>query len=203
MFHAKRLFDFSIFPVLVTARLCLRRLTAGDADSILELYGDPEVARFVCIEPPCDTRERALQEVDDLRRVFDERQGLVWGMTLRDAEKVIGTCCWYNWSQAHRQVVVGYDLQRAYWGRGLMTEALDAVMAWCFTHLDVHRIQADCTEGNRASERVLEKLGFTLEGVWRENCYEHGRFVNSKQYGVLRHEYPNRPFSDLALGQRK
>ncbi|MCA9904967.1 MAG: GNAT family N-acetyltransferase, partial [Anaerolineae bacterium] len=69
------------------------------------------------------------------------------------------------------------------------TEATHAVVRWCFDNLDLHRVQADCTAGNIASERVLEKVGFTYEGTWRESVFEHGRFVDIKQYGLLRREY--------------
>ncbi len=62
-------------------------------------------------------------------------------------------------------------------------------MRWCFENLDLHRIQADCDVENVASARVLEKVGFTLEGIWREREFERGRFVSLKQYGLLRREY--------------
>jgi [ribosomal protein S5]-alanine N-acetyltransferase len=53
----------------------------------------------------------------------------------------------------------------------------------------VHRIQADCTDGNVASERVMLKCGFTYEGTWRQACWDHGRFVDIKQFGLLRRDY--------------
>ena len=143
----------------------------------------------MCIRDSCNTLEQASLEIKALNRVFDDRRGCVWGITLTRNDEVIGTCSWYDWSQVNRRVTIGYDLQYAYWGKGIATEAVRVLLDWCFAHLNVHRVQADCTAGNKGSERVLEKTGFTLEGVWRESSFENGQFVDVKQYGLLEREY--------------
>lgn len=115
-----------------------------------------------------------------------------WAITVPDSptpDKLIGTCGFHVWEQVHRRCDIGYELNSAYWGRGYMTEIVHGLVRWCFENLDLHRVQADCTDGNMGSQRVLEKVGFTLEGIWRENCFEHGRFVSLRQYGLLRREY--------------
>jgi [ribosomal protein S5]-alanine N-acetyltransferase len=62
---------------------------------------------------------------------------------------------------------VGYVLGRAYWGRGLMTEALSAAVAWARTTPHLHRLWAVCDVDNPASARVMEKSGLVFEGVLR------------------------------------
>jgi [ribosomal protein S5]-alanine N-acetyltransferase len=182
-------FDFSSLPTLETDHFRLRRMTEADADDIAALYGDEQVMRYLIMEPPCDTRERGIEVINWMNSWFDEKTGLRWGITFRDDDRVIGTCGFHFWEKEHRRADIGYDLKPAYWGNGYMTEIARAVVAWCFDNLNLHRLQGDCTSGNIGSERVLEKAGFTLEGIWREFVFEHGRFVDIKQYGLLRREY--------------
>lgn len=182
-------YDFSYFPVLETERLRLRRLTYDDAEQLIAIFNDPDATKYLIMDPPCSTREEAISMLDWMQSWFDNKAALRWGITLRDADTVIGTCGFHNLERTHRRCDIGYDLIPAYWNRGYITEATHALVRWCFDNLDLHRIQADCTAGNIGSERVLEKVGFTFEGLWRENTFEHGQFVSLKQYGLLRREY--------------
>lgn len=181
-------FDFSSFPILTTERLQLRQLRHDDAAAMRDLFSAPEVLRFLNLDP-VDSPDKAIGMIDWLNQQFDNRQGVNWGITLLDDASLIGHCGNYGWDQSNRYVDIGYHIAPAFWGQGYATEAAQAIVAWCFDHLNVHRVQADCTDGNLGSERVLLKCGFEVEGVWRESCWEHGRFVDIKQFGLLRHEF--------------
>ena len=183
------IFDFSYFPILETERLRLRQMTHADAQALVDLYGNPAVMRYLILDPPCDNIPAAIGMVDWMNGHFEKHEAARWGITLKGDDRMIGTCGFHFWSHEHRRTDIGYDLQEAFWGRGYITEATHILVRWCFENLDLHRVQADCTAGNVGSERVLEKVGFTLEGLWRENTFEHGRFVSLKQYGLLRREY--------------
>ncbi len=180
------IFDFVTFPLLTTGRLHLRQLTHADADAIMAIFGSPDVLRFLN-NPPVDTREKAVGMIDWLGNNYRNQEGLDWAITLED--RVIGMCGAVAWDRDNRRVDIGYHILPSHWGHGYATEATLAILRWSFDHLDVHRIQADCTEGNIASDRVLLKCGFTVEGLWRESCWEHGRFVSIKQFGLLRREF--------------
>lgn len=182
------LFDFSTFPVLTTARLRLRQLTHADADGMVAIFGDPAVLRFLNHDPT-DTPEKAINMINWLAENYQRQEGIDWGITLHGSDSIIGMCGAYDWHRSDRHIDIGYHIVPAHWGHGYATEAARAIIGWCFESLDVHRIQADCTEGHIASERVMLKCGFTQEGIWRESCWEHGRFVNIKQFGLLRSEF--------------
>jgi len=182
------LFDFSAFPVLTTARLRLRQMTAGDAAAIMAIFGSAEGLRYLNNDPT-DTPEKAAGLIDWLNGEFERKEGVTWGITQTGDDTVIGTAGTYGWDQDNRRVDIGYHIQPAQWGKGYATEAAQAGIGWSFEQLQVHRIQADCTDGNAGSERVLLKCGFKVEGIWRESCWEHGRFVDIKQFGLLRREY--------------
>ena len=182
------MFDFSTFPILTTERLRLRQLTYADATPMRDLFSAPEVLRFLNL-PPTDTDDKAIGLIDWLKGQFDNRQGVDWAITLHGSDQLIGQCGAAGWDESNRHIDIGYHILPLEWGKGYATEAALAVIKWCYEHLDVHRVQADCTDGNLASERVLLKCGFKVEGVWRESCWEHGRFVDIKQFGLLRREF--------------
>jgi [ribosomal protein S5]-alanine N-acetyltransferase len=182
------IFDFSYFPVIVTERLRLRQLTRDDANALAAIFGSPDVLRFLN-NPPIDTREKALKMIGWLDDRYKAHEAVDWGITLHDSDELIGGSGFYLWDRESHHVDIGYHFLPTYWGRGYATEATRAMIAWCFDNLAVHRIQADCTDGNIASEKVLLKCGFKVEGIWRESCWEHGRFVDIKQFGLLRREY--------------
>ena len=161
-----------------------------DADAMIELFSSPEVLRYLNHDPT-DTHEKAIGMIDWLNGTFENHEAVQWAITLKDApdDRLIGTCGNYMWEKEDRKIDVGYHVVPSHWGKGYATEACHAVVRWSFENLNLHRVQADCTVGNIASERVLLKCGFQVEGVWRESCWEHGRFVDIKQFGLLRREY--------------
>jgi len=180
--------DTSQFPKLTTTRLRLRQLTHADATAMIAIFGDEQVLRYLA-EPPVDTRQKAIEMIDWLNLEYETKGVPQWGITLHASEAVIGMCGVYNWDHTHHHIDLAYHIVPAEWGKGYATEAAKAMVGWCFSKPDIHRIQADITEGHLASERVLIKCGFTVEGVWRESCWTHESFVNIKQFGLLRREY--------------
>jgi RimJ/RimL family protein N-acetyltransferase len=71
---------------------------------------------------------------------------------------------------------IGYWLGVPFWGRGIATRAVVALTDWAFAETDLQRLQATVYEWNPASSRVLEKAGYTHEGVQRRAVFKHGRF---------------------------
>lgn len=88
---------------------------------------------------------------------------------------------------------IGYDLNNNYWGQGIMTEAVSAVLKRVYSGSlrcgELNRIQADTIPGNIASEKVLLKLGFKEEGIRRQSGYWKGRYHDLKCYSLLRDEF--------------
>lgn len=83
---------------------------------------------------------------------------------------------------------LGYWLAREHWGCGLMTEAVRQICREGFAEMDIVRIYAEPYAGNLGSRRVLEKNGFTLEGVLRQGAYKNGQFLDYCVYGLLKDE---------------
>jgi len=150
-------------PILETDRLCLRRLSMGDLDAVAELYADPEVMRYIGAGGP-RTREVTrikLQELIDA----EARQGFgMWATIERETGRFIGECGLSAWDiEGRREVEVAYLLARAYWGRGLATEAAGAIRDYAFEHLSRKRLISLIYHANEASAKVATKVGMRLE----------------------------------------
>ena len=83
----------------------------------------------------------------------------------------------------HRHTAeMGFWLAEPFWGRGIMTEAVKRFTEYSFMHFNLQRIYAEPYETNPASARVLEKAGFTLEGIMRSNVVKKGRVLDQLLY---------------------
>ncbi len=85
-----------------------------------------------------------------------------------------------------RTAEIGYWLAEPYWGRGIATAAVEAVSDYAFRRFDLVRLQARVFEGNEASQRVLEKAGYELEGRLRRSVTKGDRTIDSFLYARLR-----------------
>jgi ribosomal-protein-alanine N-acetyltransferase len=149
---------------LRTRRLRLRPPVLKDAATIFKQYAtDPKVTRFLTWQPHksiVDTRA-FLQRCAKVRK---EGTHFPWVIVRSEDGKLIGMIEIGN--DGHR-VTVGYVLARPYWGNGYMTEATKAIVKWCFTQPNIHRVWAFTDVRNRASRCVLEKAGMEKEGILR------------------------------------
>ena len=182
-------FDFDETPRLETRRLLLRRITEGDRADWLEVWRSPGVLDYLIDFDGAPDEAVAREIIDWARRIFDERSGIRWAITLKPGDRMIGSCGFHLLSLRDQRAEVGYELHADYWRQGIMSEALKAVLDFCFGRLALHRVEADVVEGNAASAALLKKAGFTLEGVWRERVYKRHGYQSLWQFGLLAPEY--------------
>ena len=182
------LFDFGTFPILETPRLTLRELTQSDAEGVFAIRSDFEVTRYNT-GLAYERLDQARDIIQAIRTGYSDGIELRWGITFKDNPLVIGMCGFNYWVRHDRRASIGYDLARAYWGKGLMTEAVRAMVKFGFEQMNLNRIEADADGRNPASARVLEKVGFKHEGVQQEQFYENGSFYNLHLFALLRREY--------------
>ena len=183
---------FSRLPVLETTDLILRPLRRDDAEDLFSWSSDPEVARYVLWEPHQDLRDtRAYLRY--MRGLYRSGQPSSWGMVLRETGAVIGTVGFMWLSEENRSAEVGYSLARPCWNRGLATQALSAVVCSAFSSLNLNRIEAQRDLRNPASGRVLEKCGFSQEGILRSRIRNKGEFIDVVLYAILRRDLEETP----------
>lgn len=188
--HSKPSFDFTSFPVLTTERLILREFRPSDAADVLTFRGDPTVQKYD--DPVIHTKAEALTFIDELHEEYLAQKGISWAVTRINQDVVLGAFSLHHWDQYHRRAEAGYGLACAYWGQGIGSEALWAIVRFGFEQMNLNRIYARTIADNHESVRLLERLGFQREGTFRKHSWEDdGTFHDSAMYGFLREEYPS------------
>ena len=149
-----------LFEPLATARLDLCEPGAEHASLMFEAFSsDADVTRYLRWSPHQSLTEAEMAMVRRLERLHD-RSELSWVVFLRAAGTVAGIVSLWP---AARAAELGFAFSRSVWGQGLSSEAAGAVLGWAFDRLGVERVWASCDIENRASMRVLEKLGMRRE----------------------------------------
>jgi ribosomal-protein-alanine N-acetyltransferase len=176
---------FSHLPTLETERLILRPLRMSDAKDLFSYARDPQVSRHVL----WDTHESLSDSRQFLRAAIRQyRRGDPgsFAIVLKDSGRMIGTIgfMWINFE--NKSAEVGYSLSREYWNRGIMTEALKAVVAFGFDTLQLQRIEAQHETDNPASGRVMQHAGMQYEGTLRQRIKNKGKYVDVNLYAILR-----------------
>ena len=110
-----------------------------------------------------------------MRQGFADGTGIRWAIRRQAGNgKLLGTCGFNYWHQQNKCCGLGYELAAAQWGRGYASEAVQAIVAYAFSDaapIAIKRIEATTSPGNPTSDRVLEKAGFTFEGVLRDKGF--------------------------------
>lgn len=180
----------AVIPRLTTARLVLRELTLEDAGWYMTHFSRPEIVGGQGYPAP-DGLEGARKELR--RYVIDlaaQGSGGRWGIALKGGEALVGSAGFYDWDHEVRSAEIGYDIAPEQWGKGLMREALTAIIDHCFEHLDLNRLQALVMPGNERSEQLLTRLGFVREGLLRQHGVdEKGRPCDDQVFALLRSEW--------------
>jgi [ribosomal protein S5]-alanine N-acetyltransferase len=172
-----------------TERLELRAWQLGDVDAVLAYARDPEWSRYLHALPSPYSRRDAEQFVAR-QLLLDRVAHPGWAIALHGA--VVGGIN-LRFSFTHRLGELGYSIARPHWNRGYVSEAATAVIDAAFvTHPDLNRIRAFADARNTASQRVMEKIGMTKEGVLRQNRIERAEVIDEAWFGILRGEWQER-----------
>lgn len=175
-------------PAIQTDRLLLRKLTLHDAEAVFAYSRDPEVARHVLWDAHRTIGESRAYIRYMLRR-YRMTEPASWGIELKESGFIIGTIGFMWIQDDNRAAEVGYSLSRNYWGRGIMTEALGAVLDYSFNTLNLNRVEAIHELANPASGAVMRKCGMLHEGTLREKLMNKGRYVDVELYAALRRDF--------------
>ena len=148
---------------ITTSRLELRLLSAEDVESVFRYASDPDVAKNTAWLPHRTLRD-ASTYVDFVLSSHSEVEGAlrhVWAIRLRGEPEAIGTIDLVQ--DSDERAHIDFALAKAYWNRGLITEASRAVLKWGFERLPtLQEIRSEGLSRNQGTMRVLEKLGFQL-----------------------------------------
>ncbi|HET8838534.1 MAG TPA: GNAT family N-acetyltransferase [Flavobacteriaceae bacterium] len=153
--------EFKPFPELCTKRLLLRQTLLGDRAEVFFLRSNEEVNK--CIRrDPTNTVEDAENFIKKITQGWEEEKNINWSLVFQGNPEMIGSICLWNFSPDRKTAEVGYDLHPGFQKKGMMTEALQAVLKFGFEKLNLFQIEAFTNYQNQNSIRLLEKNGFSL-----------------------------------------
>ena len=174
------------FPRIETERLVLRGLVLCDKHAIFSNFSDEAVTKWFFDRPYTE-----LSQAREIIMEFDEKfragKGTTWGITLRGHDTVIGTCGFETFELAGGGEI-GFDLAKAFWGRGLMSEALRAIITYGFEHLLLCYVEAHTYCENARAIALLERLGFAVQRVEKDS-YVYS--LDRKDWIALGRAYPS------------
>ena len=180
--------DSNTLPIITAERVVLRWVSENDIDSLYEVFSDPQVMRYWSTAPFTD-REAAVNLQREIAAGNETNTMMKWGLALRDSDRLIGTTTLFNLNLDNGRAELGYAMGRAHWGKGLMNEALQALVSHAFEEMQLRRLEADVDPRNTPSVRTLERLGFQREGFLRERWHVDGELQDAFFYGLLKREW--------------
>jgi len=173
--------------MLTTERLLLRPFELADAPHLQRLINVREIALNTLRIPfpyPEGEAERWIATHNEAK----ENDDRVFAVTLRDTNELVG-CVGLHVKPQNDCAEIGYWIGVDYWDCGYASEAAAAVVRFGFESLNLNRIYAMYFSRNRASGRVLEKIGMHHEGTLRQHLKKWDEYVDLEAYGILRSEF--------------
>jgi len=172
-------------PFLMTPRLTLRPLAKRDVDAVFAMMSDDETMRF-WDWPAFRDRETVAEIVAAQLDDMESGNAHYWAVALTPEGHAIGSCDLSDIDRHHARAEVGFLFSRPHWGNGYAREAMEAVTAFSFEDLNLKRLWARFHTGNAASQRLLERLGFSREGTLRQHIVRDGVRRDCEIYGRMR-----------------
>lgn len=174
-------------PVLATPRLRLRQFRADDVDAMHACFADAEAMRF-WNQPTYTKRietERSVRSFVDCTPSYYR----FWAVADAGTDRCLGLVNYHDGHIRSRRASIGYMIDPALHRQGIATEAVTAMLDFCFSGLGLHRLQAFIHPDNRASIRLIEKLGFRREGLLRDNLRVGEAWRDDLLYALLAAEW--------------
>lgn len=170
------------FPHFTSKRLLLRQIQPKDKSNIFTGLSDPTVIRFYGIS--FTTLDATEEQMDWYEQLWQEQTGIWWAICAQDTGAFLGACGYNEFSTEERKIELGYWLLPAYWHQGYVSEALHLIIPYAFKQLAVKRIEAFVERGNKASDTVLKRQGFSYESTLRNCEYKNDHFISLKVFSL-------------------
>ena len=175
-------------PRIETKRFILRKFNKNDIDDLYEYAIDNEFTQFFS----WDTYKSIDMAVDYIKNVllkYSKNEIAPWGIEWKENSKLIGSIDFVQYDRKNFSAEIGYVLNRKYWNKGIMTEALKEIIKFGFDEMNLTRIETKLDSMNVASEKVMQKNGLKYEGTLRKKEFLKNKFIDVKYYSILKDEY--------------
>lgn len=172
-----------------TKRLLLRRFTLDDTSCAYHnWFSDPDVALYMRWDA-----HTHMQQTNEFLKAFiadyEKPDFYRWAISLKTDNKAIGSIGFHIESEYDMLADISYSLGKAFWGKGIITEALQSVLRYGFIEVGINRIEAFHAVNNPASGKVMQKAGMKYEGHARQKYKSHHGFEDCDVYAALKEDF--------------
>lgn len=176
--------------ILETKRLYLRELTPEKYRHLFEQLTKKEIIAYLGIIDEKEYKEALLRYEKGMTTSYFNFKG--FHLLDKETNKNIGRCDFHTWVTSHNRAEIGYTItDEAYKNKGLMTEALAAILAYGFEHMDLYRVEALIATYNIPSLQLVSRFGFKREGLLRNHYKVDGVLEDSVMFSLLKPEFEN------------
>lgn len=190
---------FSEFPLIKTSEISLRKIEKSDLDDLHSIYSNKNLFKY---RPSEAKKNRSTVEnmISHFERDFNKRKTIFLGICLNeDLNKIVGVAEIFDFDAKVNMVTIGYTLNEDYFGKGIATKTVKALLDYLFNTIGVNRVQAYVMPNNIKSKNVLERNHFTKEGTIRQGAIWTGKgVVDLDLYSFLRSDLWYAPLSNKA-----
>ena len=177
--------------VIETPRLVLRPFAMSDVDELWPYVSDPELPKMMSWSAHTE-RAETVGFLERRIAALAAGSAVTWAI-VRDG-RLIGNISldgimWGFRAWRMDRAELGYWVGRPHWGQGVMSEAALAATQWGFETLGLHKITIGCVEGNHASQRIIEKLGYRFLAIFEEDFWRDGRWQAHRRYELTAAEW--------------
>jgi len=182
----------SSFASLSSERLLLRRFQEEDAEAFARYRNDPDVARYQGWQVPYPI-DRASRFIESLSEATPGEPGswFQFAVELRQTKRLVGDCALRCSRRESREAELGFTFAKDYQRKGYASEAVQRLMQYAFTKLELNRVFAITHEENNPAQRLLELTGFRQEGHFLKSVWFEGEWAGEFQYAQLQDEWRN------------
>ncbi len=177
--------NFDPFPELTTERLRLRHLTRDDTADYFKIRSNETIMKHIG-RPLAKTYDDVHLVIDRTIDTMKKQEGICWAICLKEDPRVIGTIGFYRSQMEHYRTEVGYELHPDFWKKGIMSEAMRAVLDYAFNVMNFHSVMANIDPKNTNSSNVLVRNNFIKEAHFVESHFQNGRFTDTGIYSLLK-----------------
>jgi len=171
-----------------TKRLTFTKLENKDCDNLYEIYSNQKAIKYWSSLPFTQIKQ-ANKMIDNSINDWNNGIAISLGIYCKESQKLIGTVNLFNFHEESKRAEIGYMLDPVYWGLGIMTETLIAIIEYLFKDMHFNRLEADIDPKNKKSASLLKNMGFKLEGKFKERWIVNGLVSDSEMYGLTKKEY--------------
>jgi ribosomal-protein-serine acetyltransferase len=182
-------YNFAMEPVFKKDNIQLRSFSENDAETLYRLIhaNREHIGEWLSWVSNTTHADQIREKIREWAEKDEKGENKVFGIYYSDS--LIGAVSFVSINKEDRNAEIGYWLDKAYTGKGIMTRACRLLISYGFTQLNLHRVALSCAAGNEKSCAIAKRLGFVKEGRLRESGLINGTFVDHEQYALLVHEW--------------